>query len=152
MLARPLAVVALTLMAVPAAFAQCNGATCKVTISVQGTTCSDATIRVQPDEVAMGRGANKTVVWRFDGGDFRFCASDGVQFKTADTDFQFFGAGATDDEEGGDQTSTPDPCRKHFRWRNKNEPHTAGKRYAYLIRFTGPGGQACVKDPFIRNG
>jgi hypothetical protein len=22
----------------------------------------------------------------------------------------------------------------------------------YLIRFTGPGGQACVKDPVIRNG
>ena len=152
MLARSLSIVVLALLVVPLAQAQCNGNRCRVTISVQGTTCSDATIRVQPDEVQMGRGGGtRTIVWRFDGGDFRFCAADGVQFKS-ETDFQFFGSGATDDDDGEDATTTAGPCRKNFRWRNKNEDHTFGKRYAYLIRFTGPGGQACVKDPFVRNG
>ena len=152
MLARSLSIVAVALLATPAAQAQCAGDKCKVTISVQGTKCSDATIRVSPDEVRMGRGGNKTVVWRFDNPGFRFCANDGVQFKTTDLDGQFSGGSATDNDDGNDDTSAPGSCKKHFRWRNKNEPHTFGKRYSYLIRFTGPGGQACVKDPFVRNG
>ena len=152
MVARQLTIAAVALLAAGAAHAQCSGDRCRVTISVQGPTCSDATIRVNPDEVRMGQGANKTIVWRFDTPGFRFCAGDGIQFKTAALDGQFFGAGATDSDDGNDETSTPGPCRKNFRWRNKNEPQTAGKRYAYLIRFTGPNGQACVKDPFVRNG
>jgi hypothetical protein len=152
MVARTLVMLVAVVLAAPLAHAQCNNDRCKVTISVQGTTCSDATIRVRPDEVRMGRGGKKTIVWRFDGGDFRFCAGDGVQFKTADTDGQFSDAAATDDDEGEDRASTPGNCRRNFRWRNKNEAHTFGKRYAYLIRFTAPNGQACVKDPFVRNG
>ena len=151
MLARSLSIATVALAASSGAFAQCANDKCRVTISIEGPTCSEATIRVNPDEVQMGRGGTKTIVWRFATPGFRFCAADGVQFK-ADTDFQFFGAGATDNDDGDDETSTPGPCRRNFRWRNKNETHTFGKRYAYLIRFTAPNGQACVKDPFVRNG
>ena len=152
MLARRLSIAAVALLAATGAQAQCAGDRCRVTVSVQGPTCSEATIQVSPDEVQMGRGGGRTIVWRLDNPAFRFCAGDGVQFKGGDQDFQFFGPGATDSDDGNDETSTAGPCRKNFRWRNKNEPHTFGKRYAYLIRFTGPNGQACVKDPFVRNG
>lgn len=148
---RALSVAAVAMLAAAGANAQCQGQSCRVTISVQGPTCSDATIRVDPDEVQMGRAGAKTIVWRFAAPGFGFCAGDGIQFK-GDTDFQFFGPGATDGDDGEDATTTPGPCRRNFRWRNKNEAHTFGKRYAYLIRFTAPNGQACVKDPFVRNG
>ena len=151
MIAR-LTLAAAALVVASAASAQCANDKCRATVTVQGNRCSEATIRVNPDEIAMGRGANKTVVWRFGTPGFKFCAGDGVEFKTANTDGQFSGAAATDSDDGDDQTSTPGPCRKNFRVRNKNDPQTAGKRYAYLLRFTGPNGEACVKDPFIKNG
>jgi hypothetical protein len=85
---------------------------------------------------------------------FEFCpaSGDGIVFKRGDNDFRFFDARRTDQPDGDDDAGLPDKCRKHFRWKNKNEPHTAGTTYEYLIRFTGPARQSCVKDPFVRNG
>ena len=56
------------------------------------------------------------------------------------------------DVDVDDDAGPPEKCRKHFRWQIKSEPHTAGSTYEYLIRFTGPARQSCVKDPFVRNG
>jgi hypothetical protein len=156
MLARLVAFAALGALAT-GAFAQagphCAGdGRCRVKISVDaGPPCSQATIRVDPEGAEMGRSAgNRTIVWRLDTPGFRFCDGDGIRFKSGDVDFQFFGPAATDNDNGDDDAHGG--CKRNFRWRNKNEPHTFGKRYDYLIRFTGPNGQACVRDPFIRNG
>jgi len=136
--------------------AHCSGAgRCVVTVSVApGKPCTDpANITVSPDPVEMGAAGARSIVWRLDRG-YEFCpaSGDGVPFKTGNLDFQFFDAARTDNADGDDDHGPPDRCRKNFRWKNKNEPHTAGRTYEYLLKFTGPGGQSCVKDPFIRNG
>lgn len=155
MLVRLMAFAALASLAT-GAWAQSGGhcggdGRCRIKVTVDaGQACSDATITVDPEVAQMGRGGGRTIVWRLDTPGFAFCDGDGVRFKRGDLDFQFFGAGATDNDNGDDDAQGG--CKRNFRWRNKNEPHTFGKRYEYLIRFTGPGGQACVKDPFVRNG
>ncbi len=132
----------------------CDGqGRCRVAISVTGACEDQRNIQVSPETVAMGPGGQRTIVWRLPPG-FEFCpaSGDGIVFKRGDNDFQFFDARRTDHPDGDDDAGPPDKCRKHFRWKNKNEPHTAGRTYEYLIRFTGPNRQSCVKDPFIRNG
>ena len=161
MLARTMLTVATALLATcTAAIAQtgprshCDGAgRCRVAISVTGSCTDQANIKVDPEVVAMGDGAGRTIVWRLPQG-YEFCPAkgDAVQFKTGNLDSQFFDARRTDHADGDDDHGAPDKCRRNFRWKNKNEPHTAGREYEYLIRFTGPGGEACVKDPWIRNG
>ena len=132
----------------------CSGqGKCPVSITVTGPCTNPDNIKVSPDPVTMGRSGQRTIVWRLERG-FEFCPANGdaVQFKRGDNDFQFFDARRTDHPDGDDDAGPPDKCRKHFRWKNKNEPHTAGRTYEYLIRFTGPARQSCVKDPFVRNG
>lgn len=136
--------------------AHCSGdGKCRVQVRVdQGKPCTDAAnIQVRPETVEMGRNGSRTIVWRLEA-PFEFCPAngDGIKFKSADLDFQFFGSGATDSDDGDDDASPGGRCRQNFRWKNKNEPHTRGKTYSYLIRFTGPNGQVCIKDPFVRNG
>ena len=129
---------------------------CKVTIDVaRGASCTvESSIDVRPDSVEMGRGERRTVVWKLTAPGYEFCPAngDGIQFKDVGEDFQFYDPRATDDDDGDDDASAPARCRKSFRWKNKNEAHTWGKRYAYVIRFTGPNGAVCVKDPWVRNG
>ena len=131
----------------------CDGqGRCRVTISVVGACADPANIRVSPDPVEMGQGNQRTIVWRLPQG-FEFCPAkgDAVQFKRGDNDFQFFDPRRTDDADGDDDAASAGKCRRNFRWRNKNEAHTAGRMYEYLIQFTGPAGETCTKDPFIRN-
>ena len=159
MLARTILAVA-TVLASSNAYAQasphCNpGGICKVAVDVAGgTACTDqANITVRPDTVIMGPGGQRMIVWTLSG-NYRFCPAngDGIIFKTGDLDFQFFDGARTDDPDGADPVGPPDQCRKHFRWKNKNEPFTAQRQYPYLVKFTGPAGEACIKDPFVRNG
>ena len=156
MLARLVAFAALASLATGAlaqAGSNCAGdGRCRVTISVDaGQPCTDARIRVDPEVARMGtQGGGRIIIWRLATPGYSFCGGDGVHFKTSDLDFQFFAPGATDNDAGDDDGSGG--CKRNFRWRNKNEPHTFGKSYSYLVRFTGPGGQVCVKDPFVRNG
>lgn len=126
---------------------------CAVSITVSGSCTDPNNIKVSPDPVTMGPAGQRTIVWRLERG-FAFCPANGdfVQFKDARLDSQFFGMKATDNDDGDDDAGPSDKCRRNFRWKNKNEAHTAGTRYEYLIRFTGPSGEACVKDPFVRNG
>jgi hypothetical protein len=156
MIARLVALAALA-CAASGAWAQagphCGGdGRCRIAISVDASRpCGDATIRVTPEVAEMGRApGQRTIVWRIDTPGYRFCEGDGIRFKRDDLDFQFFGPAATDNDGGDDDAHGG--CKRNFRWRDKNEAHTFGKRYEYLVRFTGPGGQACVKDPVIRNG
>ncbi|MFO1283041.1 MAG: hypothetical protein U1F51_11365 [Burkholderiales bacterium] len=129
---------------------------CKVAIDVaRGAPCTaQDNIQVSPETIEMGRGERRTIVWKLETPGYEFCPAngDGIQFKDANLDFQFHDPKATDDDDGEDDAGAPARCRKSFRWRNKNEEHTAGRRYAYLIRFTGPNGAVCVKDPWVRNG
>jgi len=126
---------------------------CAVSITVSGSCTDPDNIKVNPDPVAMGRAGQRSIVWRLERG-FAFCPANGdaVQFKRGDNDFQFFDGRRTDNDDGDEDAGPADRCRRNFRWKNKNEGHTAGRTYEYLIKFTGPGGEACVKDPFIRNG
>ena len=160
MLARTMVAAAVLLAFPSSAYAQasphCNaGGVCKVAIDVAaGKPCTDqANITVKPDTVIMGPGGQRMIVWTLPGA-YRFCPAngDGIVFKTSELDFQFFDGARTDDADGTDDHGPPDRCRKHFRWKNKNEPFTAQRFYQYLVKFTGPAGEACVKDPFIRNG
>lgn len=132
----------------------CDGqGRCRVKIGVTGSCLVEDNITVAPETVAMGPGGQRTIVWNLPTG-FEFCPAngDGIVFKRGDNDFQFFDARRTDHPDGDADAGPPNKCRKHFRWSNKNEPHTSGRTYEYLILFTGPGGQRCKKDPFIRNG
>ena len=136
--------------------AHCGGdGRCKVAVSVDaGKSCGNAAnIKVSPDTVRMGRSPNRTIVWKLDTPGFQFCpaSGDGIQFKGTTND-QFFGAAATDNDDGDDDGAGATKCRKHFRWKNKNEQQTFGRNYSYVVRFTGPSGQVCIKDPFVRNG
>jgi len=159
MLARTILAVA-AVLASSNAYAQasphCNaGGVCKVDVDVApGRPCTDqANITVRPDTVLMGPGGQRMIVWTLPGA-YRFCPAngDGIVFKTSELDSQFFGSAPTDDANGADPVGAPGACFKHFRWNNKNEPFTAQRFYQYLVKFTGPAGEACVKDPFIRNG
>ena len=126
---------------------------CRVKVGVTGSCLLEDNITVAPETVAMRPGGERTIVRRPPTGFELYPASgDGIVFKRGDNDFQFFDARRTDHPDGDDDAGPPDKCRKHFRWKNKNEPHTAGRTYEYLIRFTGPNRQSCVKDPFVRNG
>ena len=101
-------------------------------------------IAAEPDTLQLNGGRNVRITWELPRG-FRFCraSGDGIRFK-GETDGQFFDDD-TDDPQGGG-------CFKKFRWKDKNDPHTAGKSYSYLIQFTSPSGTTCRHDPFIRNG
>lgn len=158
MIVRTVLVAAAAAIAASGAIAQpgrhCDGqGRCRVAIGVTGPCADQRNIQVSPETVEMGPRGQRTIVWRLERG-FQFCPAngDGIVFKRGDNDFQFFDPRRTDNADGDDDGGPPDRCRTHFRWKNKNEAHTAGATYEYLIRFTGPDGQACVKDPFIRNG
>ena len=128
---------------------------CRVKVGVTGSCLLEDNITVAPETVAMRPGGERTIVRRPPTGFELYPASgDGIVFKRGDNDFQFFDARRTDhpDVDVDDDAGPPEKCRKHFRWQIKSEPHTAGSTYEYLIRFTGPNRQSCVKDPFIRNG
>ena len=154
MLTAATACLAMTTGAIAQSGSHCSGqGKCPVSITVTGPCTNPDNIKVSPDPVTMGRSGQRTIVWRLERG-FEFCPANGdaVQFKRGDNDFQFFDGRRTDNDDGDDDAGPRDKCRRNFRWKNKNEGHTANTKYEYLIKFTGPRGEVCIKDPFIRNG
>ena len=116
---------------------------CDVDIRVTEPCNTAGNIVVVPDPLELDGKPNVSIKWDLPR-NYRFCpaAGDGIAFKGA-TDNQFFDPDTEDPQGGG--------CFKKFKWKDKNDTHTWGKSYSYLIQFTGPNG-TCKLDPFIRNG
>lgn len=117
---------------------------CDVAIRVTEPCNDEGKITVDPEILDLAGKKDVTITWELPTG-YRFCQNSGdkVTFKYSNLDFQFYGPEYDDNQGGG--------CFRKFKWKDKNEAHTAGTSYSYLLQFTGPNG-ACKRDPFIRNG
>lgn len=136
---------------------ECNNKRCVVEISLaSGTNCNNGRTAINPDELQLPDNTvfnkGRVLVWRFkDGFNAKFCPSkgDGVFLQPFRQGSFFERAGGTDQDEGGEEDQAVDRCFKRFRIFNWNGDM---ERFRYFVHFTGPTGETCKIDPWIKNG
>lgn len=123
---------------------QDNDSDCKILVNIERSD-SGCTVKVLDTQYTVGfkKGSgDKSIWWRIDSappGEYRFTA-DGITPKSTTI-------GWADNfkspklSEGG----------REFRWKNKNDPHQAGREYAYDIKVINEAGVKCQQDPIIKN-